>query len=87
MTETIRMRRSRYQNADSHLRIKLEEEAADEVSSFRTWLEQTKRLEPTTAYYFAISLKSILVGLPISVQIAYLFGIVLDRNPSLARLR
>lgn len=78
ITETIRTRRSNYDKATPERWKKLEEEVEAEVNNFRRWLEETKNLESSTAHYYAISLKSLLLGLPIGVQIAQLFSIVLD---------
>ena len=49
-----------------------------EVENFFNWIKQNKGLPPTVAYYYAISLKSILTGLPIGVEIGLLFGVVLE---------
>ena len=78
IAETIRIRRSNYDKATPERWKRLEEEVEDEVNNFRRWLEETKHLEPNAAHYNAISLKSLLVGLPIGVQIAQLFSIALD---------
>lgn len=76
IAETIRLRKANYEKADEEAKMKMWNEV--EVSSFGSWLEQTKNLEPVMAYYCSLSLKSLLLGLPTGVQIACLFGIVLD---------
>ena len=80
MAQTIRMRKDNYEKADSEARRRLEKEVQQEVNGFCQWLEQTQDMEHDTAHYYATSLKSILLGLSIGVQIARLFGTVLDRN-------
>ena len=78
IAETIRTRRSNYDKATQERRRELEEEVEAEVDNFRRWLKEVKGLEPIAAYYNAISLKSLLLGLPMGLQIAQLFGKVLD---------
>ena len=78
IVETIRERRSTYSNSTRERRNELEEEVGAEVNSFCWWLEETKNLKPNIAHYYAISLKSLLLGVPIGLQIAQLFSIALD---------
>jgi len=78
IAETIRLRKANYKKVDEEAKMKMWNEVEVEVSSFGSWLERTKNLEPTMAYYCSLSLKSLLLGLPTGVQIACLFGIVLD---------
>lgn len=78
IVETIRTRRSNYEKATRERRKEMEEEVEVEVNNFRRWLEEMKNLEPNTAHYYAIALKTLLLGLPTGVQIAQLFSIVLD---------
>jgi hypothetical protein len=78
--ETVRTRRLEYDKATRERRKELEEEVETEVNSFHRWLKETKNLEPSTAHYYSIALKSLLLGLPTGVQIAQLFSLVLD-NP------
>jgi len=72
------LRKANYEKADEEGKMKMWNEVEIEVSSFGAWLKRTKNLEPTMAYYYSLSLKSLLLGLPTGVQIACLFGIVLD---------
>jgi len=76
--ETIRTCRDDFENANADARKELLEKAEKEVYAFRFWLEETKNLEPDTAHYYAISLKSLLLGLPMGVQFASLFDIILE---------
>jgi hypothetical protein len=78
IAETIRLRKANYEKADEEAKMKMWNEVEVEVSSFGSWLERTKNLEPVMAYYCSLSLKSLLLGLPTGVQIACLFGIILD---------
>jgi hypothetical protein len=80
IAETIRLRKANYEKANEEAKIKMWNEVEAEVISFGSWLERTKNLEPVMAYYCSLSLKSLLLGLPTGVQIACLFGIVLDRK-------
>jgi hypothetical protein len=77
---TIRTRRSDYDRATLERRRQLEGEVEAEVKRFCKWLELTKGLEPDAAHYRAVSLKSVLLGLPTGVEIAQLFSIVLDNR-------
>jgi hypothetical protein len=80
MVETIRTRRSEYDRATLERRRKLETEVEAEVEGFRGWLEEKKGLKHDAAHYRAVSLKSVLLGLPTGVDIAQLFSIVLDHR-------
>jgi hypothetical protein len=80
IAETIRLRKANYEKADEEAKTRVWNEVEVEASSFGSWLERTKNLEPVMAHYCSLSLKSLLLGLPIGVQIACLFGIVLDRK-------
>jgi len=80
IAETIRTRISDYAKATPKRRRELEKEVEAEVKNFRRWLQEAKNLRPSTAHYTAISLKSLLLGLPIGLQIAQLFSTVLDNK-------
>jgi hypothetical protein len=80
IAETIRARKDAYEKADPQTREELETEAEIEVENFHIWLETTKKLEPFAAHYYSVSLKSLLLGLPIGVQVAQLFEVALDRT-------
>jgi hypothetical protein len=79
IAETIRARKDAYQKADLQAREELGTEVEVEVENFHIWLELVKKLEPFAAHYYSISLKSLLLGLPIGVHIAQLFDVVLER--------
>ena len=76
ITETITERRMIFEKAEA--RIGRVAEVDVEVERFRVWLEETKSLESETAHYYSVSLKSLLLGLPIGEQVAYLFGAILE---------
>jgi len=78
--EIVRNRRADYDKADKETKRKLEKEVEAEVEDFRAWLEETKGLQHTAAHYYSISLKSVLLGLPIGVQIAELFDVILNNR-------
>jgi len=78
IVDTIRMRSESFDKADLKAKRELQTEVEIEVKNFSTWLEETKNLEPSVAYYYSISLKSLLLGLPIGVQVAKLFSTILD---------
>ncbi len=78
INETVRKRRDNYDRAPSEVRKKLERHVQDQVEGFRTWLIETKSFQPLNAHYYSVSLKSLLLGLPIGVQIAKLFDIALN---------
>ena len=78
IAEAIRTRRDNFDKADLKAKRELLTEVEREVKNFRTWLEETKNLETTTAHYYSASLKSLLLGLPVGVQVARLFSTILD---------
>lgn len=80
ITDTIRIRRENFDKIDLKAKRELLAEVEREVKNFRTWLEETKNLEPFTAHYYSISLESLLLGLPIGVQVARLFGTIMDKS-------
>jgi len=80
IADTIRRRRENFEKTDLKASGELLIEVEREVKSFRTWLEENKNLDPTIAYYIAVSLKSLLFGLPVGVQVAQLFGTMLDKQ-------
>jgi len=78
IAETIRARRSMYELAGLEKKRDLEREVEVEVNDFHDWMVGNKGIERDMAHYYAISLKSLLLGLPSGAQIAQLFNIVLD---------
>jgi len=78
--EVVRNRRADYDKADKETKRKLEKEVEAEVEDFRAWLEETKGIQHTAAHYYSVSLKSVLLGLPIGVQIAELFDVILNNR-------
>lgn len=72
--ETIKERRADF---DGH-RSEIREKAEREVTIFYNWLIHTKNISSKTAYYYAVSLKSLLAGLPTGVATGLLFSIILD---------
>jgi len=79
IVETIQTRKDTYEKAHLNAREELETEVEIEVENFRIWLELVKKLAPFTAHYYSISLKSLLLGLPIGVQVARLFDVILQK--------
>lgn len=80
ITETITKRRSNYEKATAEERSSLTEQVETEIATFQKWLEDTKKLEAYESYYYALSLKSLLLGLSVGIQIAQLFNMVLDKR-------
>lgn len=78
--EVVRNRRADYDKADKETKRKLEKEVEAEVEDFRAWLEETKGIQHTAAHYYSVSLKSVLLGLPIGMQIAELFDVILNNR-------
>ncbi len=76
--ETIRQRRENFNDSDSAARRRLAVRVEKEVESFYNWLRKVKNFRPNTAHYCSLSLKSVLLGLPIGVQVALCFGIILN---------
>ncbi|MBE0519437.1 hypothetical protein IBX35_00140 [Candidatus Bathyarchaeota archaeon] len=79
IADTIRIRRENFAKTDLKAKRELQIKVEREVKNFRTWLEETKNLEPNTAYYYSVSLKSLLLGLPVGVQVARFFGTIMDK--------
>lgn len=79
IADTIRIRRENFAKTDLKAKRELLTEVEREVKNFRTWLEETKNLEPNTAHYYSVSLKSLLLGLPVGVQMARFFGTIMDK--------
>jgi hypothetical protein len=82
IAETIRTRKDAYEKADLGAKGELETEVDIEVENFHIWLESVRRLEPIVAHYYSVSLKSLLLGLPIGVQVARLFDVILVKLES-----
>jgi hypothetical protein len=78
--KVVRNRRADYEKADKETKRRLEKEVEAEVEDFRAWLEETKGIQHTVAHYYSFSLKSVLLGLPIGVQIAELFDVILNNR-------
>jgi hypothetical protein len=81
IAETIRERRLIFDKANAKTRREIVAEVEREIERFRVWLGEAKNLEPEMAHYYSVSLKSLLFGLPIGEQVAYLFGAILDSQP------
>lgn len=78
--ETIKERRLNFRRLDAEA----ERLVKTEIENFYNWLKEVKGLHQTTAHYYSVSLKSLLAGLPIGVEVGLLFGIILDaqaKNP------
>jgi hypothetical protein len=73
------VRKDAYEKADLQARKELETEVGIEVKNFCIWLESVKKIAPFAARYYSVSLKSLLLGLPIGVQIARLFDVALEK--------
>jgi len=80
MDETTRTRQEVYERADYQAREDLRTEVEIEVENLHIWLNETKKLEPFAAHYCSVSLKSLLLGLPIGKHVAMLFDIALERK-------
>jgi hypothetical protein len=78
IVETIQGRKDAYLNASSQAREGLKTEAEIEVENFQIWLESVRQLASPIAYYYSISLKSLLLGLPLGVAVARLFSVALE---------
>jgi hypothetical protein len=80
IAETTRIRKDTYEKTAPQAKEELVTEVEIEVENFHIWLEVVKKLEPFDAHYYSISLKSLLLGVPIGVQVAQLFDEVLNRH-------
>ncbi len=79
IADTIRLRRTEYGKADAVSRKEMTMAADEEIRDFALWLSRTKNIEPTLAHYYAISLKSLLIGFEFGEHLAQLFEEVLNR--------
>jgi hypothetical protein len=61
----------------NHVSSQAKKQVEQEIQDFSDWLVEVKGFNPNTAYYYAVSLKSLLLGLPFGIEIGLLFGIVL----------
>jgi hypothetical protein len=77
MDDTIRTRRENFDKANPETKRELATGVESETLSFCIWLEENKGLSSTAARYYSASLKSLLLGLPVGVQMAHLFGAIL----------
>lgn len=80
ISKAIRICRENSESFDSETRRKSEDEVEGKVDNFYSWLQEVKGFHPRVAYYHSVSLKSLLLGLPIGVAIGLYFGIILDRH-------
>jgi len=78
IADTIRLRMGNFKNAGINKKRELQEEVEREVEDFRAWLEETKNFGRSSAHYVSVSLKSLLLGLPVGLQVAQLFDAILD---------
>lgn len=76
----IKTRRERFENASIETRRLMETETQDEIRDFCSWLQETQEFTSLTAHYYSISLKSVLLGLPVGVQIAHVFNTILTAH-------
>ncbi len=79
IAEILRSRTRDYSKLTSREKLDLEYNIERELESFKTWLENNKNLDPNSAYYCSISLKSMLLGLPVGAQIAQLFDSLIEK--------
>lgn len=76
--EVIRVRRESFDKADLETRRALVEKAEQEIENFCVWLTEIKNIDRDTAHYCSVSLKSLLIGLPMGEAVAQVFGAMLD---------
>jgi len=79
IADTIRICRENFAKAGLEAKRELLTEVEREVENFRAWLEETKNLERTAAHYYSVSVKSLLLGLPVGVQVARFFGTIMEK--------
>jgi hypothetical protein len=78
IADIIRICRENFDKADVEAKRELLTDVEREVENFCAWLEETKNFEAVTAHYYSVSLKSLLLGLPVGVQVARLFDTTLN---------
>jgi len=60
-----------------HVSSQAKKQVEQEIQDFSDWLVEVKGFNPNTTHYYAVSLKSLLLGLPFGIEIGLLFGIIL----------
>jgi hypothetical protein len=80
IAETIRTLRESFEKANLETVRRIIREAEEEIAGFCAWLKETKNFEHIIAHYYSSSLKCMLVGLPVGVQVAQLFDAVLEKQ-------
>jgi hypothetical protein len=78
IADTIRKCKENFDSGEPEARKERLALVEKEIKEFRVWLEESKKLEPSSAYYYSVGLKSLLLGLPIGVEMAKLFDAILD---------
>jgi hypothetical protein len=76
--ETIKACRENFDKANLKAKKELLIKVENELESFCVWLQETKHFHSVLAHYYSVSLKSLLLGLPLGVQFACLFDIMLN---------
>lgn len=77
ITDTIRKCKENFNSLEPEARKERLVLVEREIKEFQAWLEESRKLEPPSAYYYSVGLKSLLLGLPIGVEIAKLFDAIL----------
>ncbi|MEM2118898.1 MAG: hypothetical protein QW840_02110 [Candidatus Bathyarchaeia archaeon] len=80
IAEIVRLRAEKFGKSDDAERKQQRIRVEQEIVDFRNWLMKVKGLEERNAHYYAVSLKSLLLGMPFGIAIASLFSRILDRD-------
>jgi len=79
--KTISRSRKAFEKADSATKRHSVERVEADLSNFFHWLVESRGLNRFLARYYAISLKSTLLGLTTGVEVGLFFGIILKSKP------
>jgi hypothetical protein len=77
---TVTGRRKKFDTADLAARREKSLEVDREVCVFSAWLVEVKGFESLSAHFHAVGLRSLLMGLPVGVQFAEMFGALLEKS-------
>lgn len=80
VAQIIDARRESFDEGSFEDRKMLEEKVEREIGGFCIWLVETKDFDRDFARYCSLSIKSLLLGIPIGEHLAQLFDLILKRQ-------
>jgi hypothetical protein len=77
---TTCIRQKNFSRAGCAEKRKLEVQVDNETRRFRSWLVETKNLDDEIARYCSLSIRSLILGMPMGEQIAQFFDLIINRG-------